>query len=181
MDLVALALACAPYVALDTARALVQVESGFDALAIHVNGARLERQPRSLAEAAVTARALHAQGWSFDIGLAQINVRTAARLGVSLEQVFDPCTNLRLMQRILQECFARAGAQAPAASARLDAALSCYNTGDLISGRINGYVDRVVAAARGRMPRDRRTPAWQPAAGFAPERDGRLNEEQMSK
>ena len=91
MDLALLAHACAPYVAVQTTRAIVDVESGRDALAIHVNGARLQRPARSLGEAIATARALRAQGWNLDLGLAQINVRNLDRLGVPIEQAFDPC------------------------------------------------------------------------------------------
>jgi type IV secretion system protein VirB1 len=144
MDLPAIAHLCAPYVATQTTRALVSVESGFDPLAIHVNGARLERQPRTLREAIATAQALHSMGWNFDMGLAQINVRNADRLGVPIDQVFDPCTNLRLMQRILQECFVRARQGSMGGRASLLASLSCYNTGDLHRGVDNGYVARVV-------------------------------------
>jgi type IV secretion system protein VirB1 len=147
MDLALLAHACAPYVAVQTTRAIVDVESGRDALAIHVNGARLQRPARSLGEAIATARALRAQGWNLDLGLAQINVRNLDRLGVPIEQAFDPCTNLRLMQRILQECFAQASRGAIGTRPVLWASLSCYNAGDPNSGLRNGYVARVLASA----------------------------------
>ena len=148
MDLTSIIQECAPFVAARTARALVQVESGFDPLAIHVNGGALERQPRSLAEAVLTAKSLASRGWDFDIGLAQINVRNARHFGVPIEQVFDPCTNLRLMQRILQECFAQARSSSSDSRAALLGTLSCYNTGDSRRGLRSGYVSRVVTAAR---------------------------------
>jgi len=96
----------------------------------------------------VTAGALRAAGWDFDAGLAQINVRNVERFGVPLAQVFDPCTNLRLMQRILMDCFARAGQSRRAEQAALRQALSCYHTGNLREGVARGYVERIVNAAR---------------------------------
>ncbi|SPE27243.1 Transglycosylase family protein [Burkholderiales bacterium] len=147
MDFDATAYRCAPYVAAATARALVRAESDMQPWAIHVSGARLDRQPRTQAEAIVTAAALRAAGWDFDAGLAQINVRNIDRLGVPLERVFDPCTNLGLMQRILGECYWRARQSDCCEQRALREALSCYNAGSLREGLRNGYVARVVHAA----------------------------------
>ena len=138
---------CAPQVAPSTARALVQIESGANPWAIHVNGGRLERQPRTRPEAIATASALRAAGWDFDAGLAQINVRNIDRLGVPLAQAFDPCTNLGLMQRILGDCFARASRYVGGGQAALRDALSCYNTGNFRDGFRRGYVGQVLDAA----------------------------------
>ena len=48
IDLAALVLSCAPLVAQDTARALIQVESGGNPFAIGVVGGALVRQPVNL-------------------------------------------------------------------------------------------------------------------------------------
>lgn len=181
MDLSAIAHECAPYVAMQTVRAVVKVESGFDPLAIHVNGGRLERQPQTLEEAIVTARALRASGWDFDMGLAQISVRNADRLAVPIERVFDPCTNLRLMQRILQECFLEASRGGHGPRGDLAGALSCYNTGDLRSGFTNGYVGRVVAAAKRTEAEPQRAAGLQRAASTSLERDDRHILEETSR
>ena len=74
----ALALACAPQVHADTARALVSVESAFNPWAIGVVGGALVRQPRHRVEALATAKALRDAGWNFSVGLGQINVTLAA-------------------------------------------------------------------------------------------------------
>ena len=58
----ALALACAPQVHADTARALVSVESALNPWAIGVVGGALVRQPRHRAEALATAKALRDAG-----------------------------------------------------------------------------------------------------------------------
>ena len=147
---VALALACAPQVHADTAHALVGVESGFNPWSIGVVGGTLLRQPRQLAEALATARALHAGGWNFSVGLGQINVGNFARLGLTLDTAFEPCANLRAMQAVLTECFARAnaaGGSAASDQATLRRALSCYYSGSFATGFRHGYVRKVVAAA----------------------------------
>ena len=148
---IALALACAPHVHADTARALVSVESAFNPWAIGVVSGTLVRQPRHRAEALATARALQAAGWNFSIGLSQINLSNFERLGLTLESAFDPCTNLAAMQTVLAECFDRA--RVPASKPAVDQtalrqALSCYYSGNFATGFRHGYVRKVVVAAR---------------------------------
>ena len=139
----ALALACAPGVHASTAQALVSVESGFNPYAIGVVGGSLERQPASRAEALVTATQLLADGWNFSAGLAQINVRNFRRLGLTTAEAFDPCGNLRAMQVGLRECFGRS-TQPAQPQAALRQALSCYYSGNFVTGFRHGYVQRVV-------------------------------------
>ena len=146
--LVALALMCAPLVNPSTTRALVAVESGFNPHAIGVVGGALVRQPRNRAEALVTARALQAQSWNFSVGLAQINLHSLQRLGMSLETAFDPCLNLAGMQAVLGDCFERTDAHESDRQRALRQALSCYYSGNFVTGFRHGYVRRVVDALR---------------------------------
>ena len=149
MSFSTLAATCAPLVHPSTARALVAVESGFNPHAIGVVGGVLERQPRTVREARATATALKQQGWNFSVGLAQINQRNFDRLGLDATSAFDPCENLRAMQAVLGECFERAGRRAPSKVA-IRQALSCYYSGNFVTGFDHGYVGRVVSAARSR-------------------------------
>jgi type IV secretion system protein VirB1 len=140
-----LATACAPLVHASTAQALVAVESRFNPHAIGVVGGVLERQPRNRAEALATAAQLRATGWNFSVGLAQINVRNFQRLGLTPASAFEPCENLRAMQAVLTECFDRSTPNGPPQSA-LRQALSCYYSGNFVTGFRHGYVQRVVHA-----------------------------------
>jgi type IV secretion system protein VirB1 len=146
----ALALACAPQVHADTARALVSVESAFNPWAIGVVGGALLRQPRNRAEALATAKALKDGGWNFSVGLGQINVGNFDRLGLTVETAFEPCANLAAMQTVLGECFDRASSTASKAvdQVALRQALSCYYSGNFATGFRHGYVRKVVVAAR---------------------------------
>lgn len=145
-----LALACAPQVHADTARALVSVESAFNPWAIGVVGGALVRQPQNRAEAIATAKALQVAGWNFSVGLGQINVGNFERLGLTVESAFEPCTNLAAMQTVLAECFDRAsGTESKAVDqVALRKALSCYYSGNFAAGFRHGYVRKVVVAAR---------------------------------
>jgi len=116
---------CAPAIAPVTMAAVVQQESGGNPLALHDNTSGKSYWPASLTEAAQIARILIAQGHSVDMGLAQINSRNLPRLGVSVDQVLQPCENLRAAQAVLLEGWKR--------SADLRATLSAYNTGQLAS------------------------------------------------
>jgi len=148
----ALALSCAPQVDAGTAQALVAVESGFNPYAIGVVGGALIRQPRTQAEAISTAKSLQAEGWNFSVGLAQINVRNLESLGLTVESSFDPCASLTAMQTVLADCYDRASSQVANAAARSQAALrqalSCYYSGNFVTGFEHGYVHRVALAAR---------------------------------
>jgi type IV secretion system protein VirB1 len=142
----ALALACAPQVHPDTARAIARVESSFNPYAIGVVGGALHRQPRTRAEALATIEALHAGGWNYSVGLGQINVGNFERLGLTPHSALDPCTSLTAMQAVLGECYARAASNNAAQNA-LRFALSCYYSGDFNTGLRHGYVGMVVRAS----------------------------------
>ena len=145
LDFFALALQCAPQVHQDTMRRIVQVESSYNPLAIGVVGARLERQPRSLDEAVETARNLEANGYNFSVGLAQVNKSNFERYGLDLHAAFDPCRNLQAGAGILAECYSRARNDRAEQDA-LRAAMSCYYSGNFLTGFAHGYVNRIVAA-----------------------------------
>jgi type IV secretion system protein VirB1 len=151
--LLPLLLTCSPHVDAATARALISVESAANPHAIGVVGGALERQPRHRAEALATAQALNRNGWDFSVGLAQINVRNVRRLGLTMEQAFEPCTNLAAMQTLLSDCYARAPAKASGRGEQqaLRQALSCYYSGNYSTGFAHGYV-RSVELAAARLP-----------------------------
>lgn len=134
---------------------VVQVESGANPYAIGVVGGELVRQPRSLDEAVATARMLDEQGYDFSLGLAQVNRRNLARYGLtSYRQAFDTCANLTTGARILAECYIRSGED-------WGKALSCYYSGNFVTGYRDGYVQKVYASMQ-------RAAAYKPAHGAQP-------------
>jgi type IV secretion system protein VirB1 len=158
---IALVTVCAPLVDGRTASALVAVESGFNPHAIGVVGGVLDRQPRQRTEALATARVLQAKGWNYSVGLAQINVRNFARLGLTLESAFEPCSNLAAMQTVLADCLDRANRTEKPAQRALRQALSCYYSGNFVTGFDHGYVRRVVKAVHASADRPAPTLARQ--------------------
>lgn len=140
-----LAQQCAPEVATEAMVPLVVTESGGDDLSINVNhGPRV--RAGSGAEGAALVRRYMAKGFTVDVGLAQINSANFARLGVTVEQAFEPCTNLRLASLVLQDGYSRASKLYTGMDA-ISATYSLYNTGRLTRGFRNGYVGRVWSAA----------------------------------
>ena len=144
----ALSQRCAPSVAPQTLAAIAHVESRFDPLAIGVNrnGARPARA-RDATEAAATARRLLGRGANLDLGLAQINSDNLDWLGLTVEEAFDPCLNLRAAATVLRAGYRPAGDSPADRQSALRIALSRYNTGDARRGLRNGYVARVEQAA----------------------------------
>lgn len=146
--LLALAATCAPEVAPRTLLAVAQVESGFDPLAIGVNGRGGGALHPTDPDAAIAqASALIAAGRDVDLGLAQINARNLSWLGLTVEAAFDPCRNLGASARVLLASYRRAAPMAGTEQARLRTVLSYYNTGHATRGLANGYVAKVAAAA----------------------------------
>lgn len=140
---------CAPTVHVTTMAAVVRHESQFRPLAIGINHtrARLPRQPSSKAEAVATAQWLDANGYNYDSGLGQVNSKNRAWLGMSYDDLFDPCANLKGAARILSDCWTKAQGSGLAGQAALHGALSCYATGNLQRGIANGYVQSVANMA----------------------------------
>jgi type IV secretion system protein VirB1 len=138
-----LALECAPNVAVSTMGAIIRVESGGNPLAMNVN--RLKVQPvvpKTAPEVAALAKEWIARGFTVDLGLAQINSANLPALGLTVEQVLDPCNNIRAGAKILTAGYGRAVAVHGPGQRALQAALSEYNTGDAQKGFRNGYVQK---------------------------------------
>lgn len=127
--------------------ALVSVESGFNPYAIGVVDGRLSRQPKNISEAMEVVKRLEHQDMNYSLGLAQVNKHNLARNGLNAERAFDPCENLRAGSKILSECFSRARKTALNEQSAVQAALSCYYSGNFSRGFKDGYVQEVVARA----------------------------------
>jgi len=163
-DLEALMRECAPTVHPATLSQIIRTESGGQAFALADAGPAgvpwsvrkgMVRSffPSTKAEAAAIVKSLLDAGHLVSIGLTQVNNRNLARLNLSVEDVLDPCTNLKAGAQILVEFYATAlrrvgGDQQKA----LVAAVSAYETGDFDAGVADGYVRQVLGAAGGQVP-----------------------------
>ena len=142
----ALASQCAPSVAPQTVAAIVQTESHGRPFALNVNGGSQPPPQAYAASAAATAKRYIAAGYSVDLGLGQINSRNMRWLGLTWETVFDPCTNIAALGRVLTQNYSAAiTGRDPQTALRV--ALSLYNTGSSLQGFRNGYVAKVVGNA----------------------------------
>lgn len=171
--LIELASKCAPSVAPRTIAAIVEVESGFEPYAINVNnGAHLAKQPASKAEAVAEAEALLADGANIDMGLGQINSKNLEWLSLSVEDAFEPCTNLTAAGKVLEAGFLSFQARGSKGQGALQMALSAYNTGNHSRGFENGYVQKVLDASRRVVPDITGTELLKSAAEVAIRTDG---------
>ncbi len=149
---------CAPQVDPKTQAAIVSVESGGDAWAVHDDNDDSRYAPDSFADAVAIGRVLIARDRQtyaaadrgVDVGLAQINSANFASLGVDVAAMFHPCANLRASARIIVSAFARERAALRGMSPQdadqvaLRRALQVYN-----SGKGSGdepYVSAILAA-----------------------------------
>jgi type IV secretion system protein VirB1 len=142
---------CPPVAEPDTMARIVKVESSGNPFAIGVVAGRLQRQPRSLEEAVLTADSLERAGYNYSVGLSQVNRVHFKRLGWSgdIAKGFDACRNLHAGADVYARCKQGAERKLRAADATsvLRAALSCYYSGDFVTGERSGYVDKVLATS----------------------------------
>lgn len=163
---------CAPTVHPITMGKVVKVESGGRPYAIADAGPKglpwsvREKMVRSFfpptmdeAESIVTK--LIAANHIVAIGLAQVSSQNLKRLGLSVRQVLDPCTNLNAGSKILTEFYLNARKREPDDQKAILAAISAYNTGNYVNGFTNGYVQKVVQAKGLSVPALRDTYALQ--------------------
>jgi type IV secretion system protein VirB1 len=126
---------------------IIAHESGANQFAINVNGGKykLDKQPETKDSAVRVAKMLIEQGFNIDMGYAQINSQHLqpkgflSKYGVSVEDIFDPCVNLRAGANIYGSAHVRNGGN-------VGLALSVYNTGTTTKGLSNGYVKNVLAS-----------------------------------
>jgi type IV secretion system protein VirB1 len=133
-DFLALAQQCAPMVAPQTLAAVVSVESSHNPFAIGVVDGRLARQPQTKAEALAAVEKLEAEGKNFSVGIAQVNRYNLKKYHLTYDTAFEPCANLKAGGEILADCYTRAFPKYPNEQSALQAALSCYYSGNFTRG-----------------------------------------------
>lgn len=127
MNISSLILTCAPLINPYTMDALIHTESGYNANAIAVVSAGIKiSNPIVKKQALVAIKKLNNANYS--IGLAQINSSNFKKYNVTAEQLLDPCTNLKISQKILIECYSRSP------NMKISEALSCYYSGNFKYG-----------------------------------------------
>lgn len=135
---------CGPAVSPATTQAIIQVESGGNPLAIGDNTARRSFSPKTKAEAIELAARLISQGHNIDLGLMQVNSCHIKAMKLTLEELFDPCGNVRIGTTILADFYRQHKTADPVQS--LFRALSAYNTGQAWKG--TGYINKILDAAK---------------------------------
>jgi len=144
MDLLTIILACAPNVQPVLIENIIAHESEGIPFAVNVNGVKVgPDQPASFDEAIKLASHYISLGYSVDMGLGQINSKNLGWLGLSVEQVFDPCNNVSATETVFLEAYDRSR-MIFSGDMAVAAALSAYNTGNFHDGFRNGYVASIL-------------------------------------
>src|SRR3546814_3999401 len=128
---------CTLVVSTATIAQILQTESKVFEWAINVSGLCRKIVPTSREQAVALACHYIGKGHSVDLGLGQINSRNMKALGLTWDNVFDPCTNIAAAGAVLSGNYhsVRAGLH-PQRALRI--ALSMYNTGSQSRGFSNG-------------------------------------------
>lgn len=126
IELIPLLLSCAATVHPDTIRDIAWVESRMNPYAIGVvdgNGI----MPKSKQEALSRVKELEVADKGYSVGLMQIHKGNFKKYGVTAENLFDPCTNLAVFEKVITDCYLR--------GKTLPRALSCYYSGNFETGK----------------------------------------------
>lgn len=124
--LLALALQCSPTIHPNTTHDIARTESGLNPFAIGVVGQK-GIFPKNIDDALSHVERLEAQGKNYSVGLMQINQSNFKKFQVTAKQLFNPCINLAVSEKILTDCYQRGGT--------LKRALSCYYSGNFNTGQ----------------------------------------------
>lgn len=143
--LLTLALQCAPTVHHETLLDMAKVESGLNPFAIAVVATPIQSYlAKTRQEALDKINELEKADQDYSVGLMQINRRNFHRFSVTAQDLLDPCTNMRVAEKIMVECYNRGG--------NLKNALSCYYSGNFETGQKKekafsntSYVERIAA------------------------------------
>jgi type IV secretion system protein VirB1 len=168
---------CAPNVAPSTIQEIIDKESKGNPLALNVNDKKVpilgddgspvivitaagKRKPqtrsvafklpmpvKSTQDAVTVAELAIAAGHTVDLGYMQVNSANLGKLGYTVGQMYDTCTNLAAGAEILTTSYAGAAKVYGEGQDALAAALSAYNTGNWKGGYLNGYVAKYYPTA----------------------------------
>jgi type IV secretion system protein VirB1 len=122
---------CAPAVAPRTSLAIIAVESSGRPYAIDDDTTHREYFPPTRQAAIAKARELWRLGHSFDMGLSQLSSSNLESLQLSIEDAFDPCTNIWAGSRILMDDYRAAARVYGPGQMALYHAFQAYNSGNL--------------------------------------------------
>ncbi|GAO22540.1 Lytic transglycosylase catalytic [Alicycliphilus sp. B1] len=140
---------CAPQVSPVLMQALVRTESAWNPYAIGPDaGQRAIAQPQTLDEAVKTVKQLQAMGAKFSVGLAQIHISNVTSRGITWEQAFNPCSNLRIGQTILFEYYGKAIKEGYSGVDAVWAALRGYNSGGVNRTVSDKYAEKIFTYMR---------------------------------
>ncbi|EAM4564534.1 type VI secretion protein [Salmonella enterica] len=133
----AVAMQCAATIHPSTSLDVARVESGFNPYAIAEIVPKHERKPgdkgfithipKSKEDAVSITNQIEAKGRRYSVGLMQITSTNFKRYGVTATDLFNPCTNLSVFEKIITDCYQRGGT--------LKRALSCYYSGNFTTGQ----------------------------------------------
>ena len=128
-----------------TMQAIVQVESGGNALVMWNNTTRSRVLPPNRAAAIAYLQAAMAAGQKVDVGIAQVDTENFAAFGLTPENAFDPCTNLRVGGEILRASWRQALHHGLSGQVALYHSFEAYNSGRLWGD--SGYATQILRAA----------------------------------
>lgn len=127
----AAAMQCAASVHPTTVLDIARVESSLNPYAIAEilpdGKGVISHHPATLAGAVSITRRLEANSRRYSVGLMQITSTNFRHYSVTARDLFDPCINLSVFERILTDCYRRGGT--------LKRALSCYYSGNFQTGQ----------------------------------------------
>ncbi|EPN0316288.1 lytic transglycosylase domain-containing protein [Vibrio vulnificus] len=129
---------------------LIQTESSKRPYVVAIKGSTVAKQPETREEAISFIKQLDKMGFNYSVGLMQVNVSNFSKVGLTLDNAFDFCENIKAGAFLFNDCHVRAKQKFPNRenSYHIDAAASCYYSGNFNYGFLtekaygSSYVER---------------------------------------
>jgi type IV secretion system protein VirB1 len=135
---------CAPNVAPKTMLTIIKTESNGNPYIINDNTNKVTYRPKDKEEAINISFILLKMKHNLDLGLMQINSTNAKKMHLTLNNLFNPCDNIKTGALILSNNFRFELKKTSNEQLALLNAISMYNTGNSHKGFTNGYVSKVL-------------------------------------
>lgn len=138
LDLAMLANECQQHFQTEVVRALIDIESSEQPLAVAVIGIDNFFQPSSLTNGIKMLNSLDKRGIKYSAGLMQVTKDNFKTYKLTNYSVFEPCENIRAGTEIFYDCFSRSKKMYPKNTLleNYRNSASCYYTGNFKSGYV---------------------------------------------
>lgn len=136
---------CVPGAPVHSMAAIIKVESSGNPLTLFDNTTGRSILPSNKQEAKQILKNLIAKHHQVDVGIAQVDTANFAKTGLTVDNAFDACSNIRAGNQIFMQSYTQAVSAGFSGQSAVFHAFEAYNSGRVVGDA--SYANRVLRAA----------------------------------